>query len=43
MATDFSSIRALHLYLLTRFSNLVAAEATAMGALHLYLLTRFSN
>ena len=34
---------ALHLYLLTRFSNRSYFHCSASTALHLYLLTRFSN
>ena len=34
---------ALHLYLLTRFSNEKSGNVIGVKALHLYLLTRFSN
>ncbi len=37
------SLFVLHLYLLTRFSNLTIPQSVAGVVLHLYLLTRFSN
>ena len=42
MIASVSAI-ALHLYLLTRFSNTSNRVSPNFDALHLYLLTRFSN